>query len=104
MGLLARGSIVQALGMPPERKSRPRSPDHAALAQAVELFIAESPQMTQDTVAFDGGLKPKQISALVTGQSNPTYLTLLKVADGLHIRLGVLLTRADELRDRNFKG
>jgi hypothetical protein len=89
--------------MPPETKSKPRSPDHAALAQAIKLFIAEDPQQTQETVAFDGGLTTKQVSLLVTGQSNPTYTTMLKLATGLHVRLGELMTRADELRDRRSR-
>ena len=93
----------KAPAMAPERKSKPLSPDHAALAQAVELFIAEDPQMSQNGVAFDGRLSSKQISSLVTGQSNPTYLTLLKVADGLHIRLGELMTRVDELRAKRAR-
>jgi hypothetical protein len=42
--------------MPRKRKSKPRSADHAALAQAIEVLIAEDPQMTQDTVADDSGL------------------------------------------------
>jgi transcriptional regulator with XRE-family HTH domain len=85
--------------MPTQRKSKPRSPDHAALAQAIELLIAEDPQMSQETVAFDGHLNIRQVNALVRGQSNPTYTTLLRLAEGLHVRLGELMTRADELRD-----
>jgi Helix-turn-helix. len=65
--------------MPPQRKSKPRSADHAALAQAIELLIAEDTRMTQDTVAEDSGLNIKQIGELVRGQGNPTYTTLLKL-------------------------
>jgi transcriptional regulator with XRE-family HTH domain len=89
--------------MPPQRKSKPRSPDHAALAQAIELLIAEDPHMTQDTVAGDSGLNIKQINALVRGQGNPTYMTLLKLSKGLHVRPGELMARADELRDKRSR-
>lgn len=89
--------------MPPQRKSKPRSPDHAALAQAIELLIAEAPEMNQDSVAFDGGLNLRQVNALVRGQSNPTYTTLLRLAKGLHVRPGELMTRADELRERRAR-
>jgi transcriptional regulator with XRE-family HTH domain len=89
--------------MPPKRKSKPRSPDHAALAQAVELFIAEDPNLTQESVGFDGNLSPKQVGELVRGQSNPTYTTLLKLASGLGVRLGELMTRADELRAKRSR-
>lgn len=65
--------------MPPQRKSKPRSPDHAALAQAIELLIAEDAQMSQDSVADESGLNIKQINALVRGQGNPTYTTLLRL-------------------------
>jgi hypothetical protein len=37
--------------MPPKRRSKPLSEDHAALAQAIELLIAEDARMTQETVA-----------------------------------------------------
>ncbi len=88
--------------MPPQRKSKPRSPDHAALAQAIELLIAEDARMTQDTVAEDGGLNIKQIGALVRGQGNPTYTTLLKLCRGLHVRPGRLMALTDELRERRL--
>jgi transcriptional regulator with XRE-family HTH domain len=85
--------------VPPQRKSKPRSRDHAALGQAIELFIVEDTSMSYETVAFDGGLSVKQVGDLVRGQSNPTYTTLLKLADGLHVALGELMTRVDELRE-----
>jgi transcriptional regulator with XRE-family HTH domain len=89
--------------MPPQRKSKPRSPDHAALAQAIELLIAEEAQMTQDSVADDSGLNIKQIGELVRGKGNPTYTTLLKLSKGLHVSLGELMTRADELREQRAR-
>lgn len=86
--------------MPPQRKSKPRGPDHAALGQAIELYIAENQDMSQESVADDGGLTVKQVGALVRGQSNPTYTTLLRLSKGLHVRLGELMTRTDQLRDK----
>lgn len=89
--------------MPPKRRSKPRSPDHAALAHAIELLIAEDAQMSQDSVADESGLNIKQIGAFVRGQGNPTYATLLKLARGLHVSLGELMTRADELREQRAR-
>jgi len=89
--------------MPARRRSKPRSPDHAALGQAIELLIAEDPEMTQDAVAFDGGLNLRQVNDLVRGQGNPTYTTLLRLSSGLHVRLGELLTLTDALRDRRSR-
>jgi DNA-binding phage protein len=88
--------------MPRQRKSKPRSPDHAALGQAIELFIAENAQMTHETVATDGGLTVKQVGDLVRGQGNPTYTTVLKLCRGLHIRSGELMARADQLLDKRL--
>jgi transcriptional regulator with XRE-family HTH domain len=89
--------------MPPQRKSKPRSPDHAALAQAIELLIAEEAGMTQETVAEESGLNIKQIGALVRGQGNPTYTTLLKLCQGLHVRPGRLMELTDELREKRLR-
>jgi transcriptional regulator with XRE-family HTH domain len=89
--------------MPRTRRSKPRSPDHAALAQAIEMLIAEDAHMTQETVADDGGLSLKQVNQLVRGQGNPTYMTLMKLARGLHVTLGQLMTLRDELRDKRSR-
>lgn len=89
--------------MPPQRKSKPRSPDHAALAQAIELLIAEDARMTQETVAEEGSLNIKQVGALVRGQGNPTYTTLLRLCQGLHVRPGQLMALADELREKRLR-
>lgn len=89
--------------MPPQRKSEPRSLDHAALAQAIELLIAEDPRMTQESVAEESGLNIKQIGELVRGRGNPTYSTLLKLCQGLHVRPGRLMVLADELRDKRLR-
>jgi transcriptional regulator with XRE-family HTH domain len=85
--------------MSAERKAIPLSPDHAALAVAVREAIAANEGMTQKTLASDSGLTPKQISEIVLGQANPTYLNLLKLSAGLKTSLGALMVRADELRE-----
>jgi transcriptional regulator with XRE-family HTH domain len=82
------------------RTAKPRSLRHAALGQAIELVIAEDPRMTLDTVAGDSGLDEKQIGTFIRGQGNPTYGTLLKLCDGLHVSLGTLMLRAEQLHER----
>jgi DNA-binding phage protein len=89
--------------MPPERKSKPRSPDYAALGHAIEVLIAENPDLDKDTVSRDSGLDIKQINSLIRGTSNPQLSTLFRLADGLHVRLGVVMTKADALRDKRSK-
>ncbi len=88
--------------MPRKRKSKPRSPDHAALGQAVEVLIAANAHMTQEMVASDGGLTTKQVGEIMRGQGNPTYTTMVKLCKGLHVRPGELMARTDELLDKRL--
>jgi transcriptional regulator with XRE-family HTH domain len=86
--------------MPARRRSQPRSPDHADLAQAIELLIAADAQMSQDSVAFESGLNIRQVNDFVRGQGNPTYTTLLALCRGLHVSPGELMTLTDDLREK----
>jgi hypothetical protein len=88
--------------MPRPRKAKPRSLRLAALGQAIELVIAEKADMTQETVADDSGLAIKQVGTYVRGQGNPTYVTLVKLCEGLHMSLGELTSRADDLYDKRL--
>jgi transcriptional regulator with XRE-family HTH domain len=86
------------LGGPP-RRLKPRSPDLAALAQAIESLIADDPRLRP--LAKRSGLNEKQIGELIRGRGNPTYTTLLKLAeDGLGVPLHILVQRAHELREQ----
>ena len=89
--------------MPPKRRSKPRSEDHAALAQAIELLMAKDAGMTQETVAEDSGMSVKQVSEFVRGQGNPTYTTLLRLSRGLHVSPSELMSLVDELRERGSR-
>ncbi len=90
--------------MPRKRKSKPRSSDHADLAQAIELFIAEDAEMTRESVAHDsGGLSTNQVSSYALGLGNPTYSNLLKLCKGLNVTPGELLTRVDDLREKRSR-
>ena len=89
--------------MPPKRRSEPRSEDHAALAQAIELLMAQDAGMTQETVATDSGMSVKQVSEFVRGQGNPTYTTLLRLSRGLHVSPSELMSLVDELRERGSR-
>lgn len=84
------------------RTSKPRSLRHAALGQAIELVIAENVDMTQESVAADSRLAVKQVGTFVRGRGNPTYTTLLKLCEGLHVSVGELMVRADELYERRL--
>lgn len=84
------------------RTLKPRSLRHAALGQAIELVIAENPDMTHEAVAADSRLAVKQVGSFVRGRGNPTYTTLLRLCEGLHLSLGELMVRADELYERRL--
>ncbi len=87
--------------MPPRRRSSPRSPRQAALAQAIELLIAEDDAMTQESVAEESGLNIRQVNALVRGQGNPTYTTIVRLCRGLHIQPGRLMELVDEIYEQD---
>ncbi|MGP0101917.1 MAG: helix-turn-helix domain-containing protein [Solirubrobacteraceae bacterium] len=57
--------------------------------------------MTQTALARNAGLDVRQVSALVCGQSNPTYLTLLRLCDGLQIPLSEMMRRVETLPSLN---
>jgi len=79
---------------------KPRSLRHAVLGQAIRVVIAENVLITPETVANDSGLDEKQVGILMRGQGNPTYTTLLKLCDGLHVSLATLMSRAEELHEK----
>lgn len=89
--------------MPRPRTAKPRSLHHAALGQAIELVMAEDAHMKLDTVAADSGLDEKQIGTFIRGQGNPTYSTLLKLCEGLHVSPGELIRRAEELHKKRVE-
>lgn len=89
--------------MPRPRTAKPRSSSHAALGQAIELVIAEDAHMKLDTVAADSGLDEKQIGTFIRGQGNPTYSTLLKLCEGLHVSPGELMLRAEDLHKKRVE-
>jgi transcriptional regulator with XRE-family HTH domain len=86
--------------MPRPRTAKPRSLHHAALGQAINLLIAEDPRMTLDTVVAESGLDEKQVGTYIRGQGNPTYGTLLKLCDGLHVSPATLMLCAEELHGK----
>ena len=85
------------------RTVKPRSPHHAALGDAVKLVMAECGDVTPETLLSDSGLDEKQIGTYIRGQGNPTYSTLLKLCDGLHMSLAALLICAEELQEQSSK-
>jgi transcriptional regulator with XRE-family HTH domain len=81
------------------RQSTPSDPDLAALGRAIKELIEADPELSQAVVAERSGVNEDQVGRYVRGQGNPSYSTLVKLADdGLRVPLGVLFRRAEALR------
>jgi transcriptional regulator with XRE-family HTH domain len=83
--------------MPPPRRSKPRSPEHAALGEAVRRLRLEA-EMSQETLAEAAGTDLTQVGGIERGIRNPSYTTLLRLAAALDSSVGELATLADRIR------
>lgn len=84
--------------MPPPRRSKPRSPEHAALGEAVRRLRLEA-EMSQEVLAEAAGTDLTQVGGIERGVRNPSYTTLLRLAAALDTSVGELTTLADRIRD-----
>jgi transcriptional regulator with XRE-family HTH domain len=82
--------------VPPRRESKPRSPEHAALGEAVRLTRTEA-GLSQEALADAAGLHITVLGDVERGVGNHEYATLVKLARALGVAPGALVTRADEL-------
>jgi transcriptional regulator with XRE-family HTH domain len=83
--------------MPPPRRSKPRSPEHAALGDAVRQMRLEA-EMSQEELAEAAGTDLTQVGGVERGVRNPSYTTLLRLATALGTSVGALTSLADRLR------
>ena len=83
--------------MPPHRRKEPRSPEHAALGEALRTLRSEV-GMSQEQLAEGAGTDLTQVGGIERGVRNPSYTTLLRLAGALDTSVGKLTTLADELR------
>lgn len=84
--------------MPPPRRSKPRSPEHAALGEAVRQLRGQA-EMSQEELAEAAGTDLTQVGGIERGVRNPSYTTLLRLADALRTEVGELTSLADRIRD-----
>jgi transcriptional regulator with XRE-family HTH domain len=84
--------------MPPRRRSKPRSPAHRALGEAIEEF-RNAADLTHEELADRLEMSFQRISELERGVGNPTFATLLRIANGLEIELSDLALRMEKIRD-----
>ena len=83
--------------MPPPRRSKPRSPEHAALGEAVRRLRLEA-ELSQEELAEAAGTDLTQVGGVERGVRNPSYTTLLRLAAALGTSVGALTTLADRIR------
>jgi len=84
--------------VPPARRSKPRSPEHAALGEAVRTLRRKA-GMSQEELADAADTDLTQVGGIERGVRNPSYTTLLRLAAALETTVGELTTLADQLRD-----
>jgi transcriptional regulator with XRE-family HTH domain len=80
--------------MPRERKSQPL-PEHAPLAKAITLRLAEKRGMTQASVARLSGVSYELVNSYARGQGNPSYLNFMLLARGLQLAPKELMGRVE---------
>ena len=83
--------------MPPPRRSKPRSPEHAALGEAVRQLRLEA-GMSQEQLAESAGTDLTQVGGVERGVRNPSYTTLLRLAAALGTSVGQVTSLADRIR------
>jgi transcriptional regulator with XRE-family HTH domain len=84
--------------VPPARRSKPRSPEHAALGEAVRTLRLDA-GMSQEELADAAETDLTQVGGIERGVRNPSYTTLVRLATALRTSVGALTTLADELRE-----
>lgn len=86
--------------VPPARKSKPRSAEHAALGNAIRQLRTEA-GLSQEQLAERVATDLTQIGGLERGTRNPSYTTLVRLANALKTRVGEIVTLADRFADRD---
>lgn len=89
--------------MPPARKSKPRTPELGALGEAIRRLRTEA-GLSQEQLAERAATDLTQIGGLERGTRNPSYTTLLRLADALRTRVGEIALLADRLGDEGLHG
>jgi len=82
--------------VPPKRTLGPRTPRLGALGAAVEAFRKEA-DLSQEDLGAMCDLHGTHISGLERGVRNPTYETLVRIAEALEISVGDLASKADRI-------
>ena len=84
--------------MPPKRKSKPRDPELAALARAIEQRMAEK-GLNQQALADASGIDVRRVGDYVRGRFNPNIPNLRRLCKGLDLSATELMNRAADLEE-----
>jgi transcriptional regulator with XRE-family HTH domain len=84
--------------VPPRRRTKPRSPLHQALGEAIGQ-LREEAGLTLEQLADKADMRFQLVSDLERGATNPMLTTLERICAGLAIQLSDLAKRADEIRN-----
>jgi transcriptional regulator with XRE-family HTH domain len=85
--------------MPPARKVKARSPEHAALGEAIRR-LREDRDLTMEELADRAETDLRQLGGVERGTRNTTYGFLLRLAAALGSSVGEITTKADQIRAR----
>jgi transcriptional regulator with XRE-family HTH domain len=91
--------------MPPRRRLKPRSVSHGALGRVIEELRHEA-GLTQEGLAERVGTEFNRIGELERGATDCKFSTLLRVAQGLEVRLDEIAVRFERTmkESSNAKG
>jgi len=84
--------------VPPRRRTKPRSPLHKALGEAIEE-LREEADLTLEQLADKADMRFQLVSDLERGATNPMLTTLARISAGLDIELSELVTRLEKIRN-----
>jgi transcriptional regulator with XRE-family HTH domain len=84
--------------VPPRRRTKPRSPLHRALGEAI-AELREEEDLTLEQLADKADMRFQLVSDLERGRTNPTLSTLARISAGLDIELSELIIRLERIRD-----
>lgn len=88
--------------MPPERKSKPRNAELAAIGRAIEERMLEK-GIRQRALAEASGIDIRRIGDYVRGQYSPNTANLRRLCKALDLTIDALLNRAEELEEEPAK-
>jgi transcriptional regulator with XRE-family HTH domain len=82
--------------MPPRRTVKPRSPEHAALGEAIRRIRTEK-GLTIEGLADLADTDTTQLGGVERGTRNATYGYLLRLSKSLGTSVGEMTTLADQI-------